>query len=534
MKPLLLFWIASLALGQDVVEWKTLPAADGPSGRVDGVLAYDARSRTVYMFGGRDGSPRNDLWSYSLDRQEWSEVPASGALPAARFGHTLIMDARRGQLVLFGGQAGGFFSDTWAFDISSRSWRQLAPDNAGPSRRYGHSGVYDGVRDRMIISHGFTDSGRFDDTWTFDLATNRWRDVSPAPGSRPLRRCLHHAVIDDAGNQMLLYGGCSSGAGPCPQGDLWSFDLAAHRWTEIRGSTKPPGRQWYGGAFDSERRRLLIFGGSGDLGNLNDTWEFDTAAQSWTKLAIDGPPAPRERQEAVFAAGTGAIFFGGATDRGLTNELLLLRATPVVGNALSRRSGPLAPGGLVNIAVAGLDAEGEVVTAADEQGMWPLGAAGVTVRFNGIAAPVVSWRRGEITVQTPYEVSGLSSVAMMVERDGASVITRGLIVAEVSPGIPSQVKASEDGTVVIPLTGAGNLIPAVATGVLDTSSSAVPAAAITVTAGDAEVPVLSVRHSMTPGILEVQVTAPQLSAGETRIITVRVNGESASTTLVAE
>ena len=231
-------------IGSGIVAWLVAPAlaqpltysllrADGPhpTPRSDGTIAYDPAGRRIFLFGGQDTAPRNDVWAYSLAERRWEEVAVSGAKPPARFGHTLLFDTVRRRLVVFGGQAGGFFSDVWAFDLARGSWQQLSADNAGPTRRYGHSAILDTARDRMVISHGFTNSGRFDDTWAFDFATSAWRDLSPA-GTRPLRRCLHHAVHDAANNQMYLYGGCASGAGPCPLGDLWSFDLGSNRWTE--------------------------------------------------------------------------------------------------------------------------------------------------------------------------------------------------------------------------------------------------------------------------------------------------------------
>ena len=80
------------------------------------------------MFGGQDAaSPRNDLWEYSFDRREWTELNPSGTLPPARFGHTTVFDPVRRRLVLFGGQAAGFFSDVWAYDIAQNTWQQLSP-----------------------------------------------------------------------------------------------------------------------------------------------------------------------------------------------------------------------------------------------------------------------------------------------------------------------------------------------------------------------------------------------------------------------
>jgi hypothetical protein len=161
-------------------------AGPQPSPRFDGTIAYDPSTRQIYLFGGEDTAPRDDLWIYSLPDRRWREVQVSGSRPPARFGHTSVFDSTRKQVIVFGGQASGFFNDVWAFDATQNTWRQLSQDGVGPSRRYGHSAVYDAARDRMVISHGFTNAGRFDDTWAFDFISNTWRDLSPS-GSRPLR-----------------------------------------------------------------------------------------------------------------------------------------------------------------------------------------------------------------------------------------------------------------------------------------------------------------------------------------------------------
>ena len=195
-----------------------------PSPRLDAPIAYDAPGRQLILVGGLDGSGnRNDLWAYSLDRKQWRELNPTGDRPAPRHGHSLVFEPVRRRVILFGGQASRFFADTWAYDIAGNAWRQLSA--GGPPERYAHSAIYDPRGDRMVISHGFvSEQGRFDDTWAFDLRAAAWRNITPG-APRPLRRCLHHAVYDERAHQMLLYGGCSSGFGPCPQGDLWSFDL---------------------------------------------------------------------------------------------------------------------------------------------------------------------------------------------------------------------------------------------------------------------------------------------------------------------
>ena len=199
------------------------------------------RPGSLFLFGGRDaaGAPLGDSWGYSVEDNSWALL--DGPAPSPRFGHAVAVDAGNRALYLFGGQADGetFFNDTWRFDLDARSWSEIPTGDDRPSPRYGTSAVLDG-EGNLIVSHGFTFEGRFDDTWVLDPKSGIWTDVSPAPETRPLKRCLHEAVWDAEQDRMLLYGGCSSGFGPCPQGDLWAFDPAARMGPISRRPRAPP------------------------------------------------------------------------------------------------------------------------------------------------------------------------------------------------------------------------------------------------------------------------------------------------------
>ncbi len=438
MLAVLACWPAS---GQPLT-YSLLPAGgSAPNPREDGAIAYDPAGRQVFLFGGRSGGARDDLWRYSLDSATWAEVQPSGQRPPARFGHTVLLDSRR-RLIVFGGQAGGFFSDVWAYDIAANAWLRLSPDETGPNRRYGHSAIYDPLRDRMVISHGFTDAGRFDDTWAFEFATNSWRNLSP-PSGRPLRRCLHHAAYDAQGDQMLLFGGCASGFGPCPLGDLWSFDLSANQWRRIESAPQPMPRQWYGLAFDSHRRRMIVFGGSGG-GLLNDTWEFDPALNSWSQPAVGGPvPAARERHESTFAADLGqALFFGGRTGSGISSELWALsgpvrpRISPNgVVNTFSYQGGSVAPGQIVSIFGSSLGPKGVEASLDPATNRLPTELGGVSVSWNGLRAPLYYVGAGQVNTQVPYELAGASTATLVVTYNGTSSEPQQIPIAAAQPGV---------------------------------------------------------------------------------------------------
>jgi uncharacterized protein (TIGR03437 family) len=389
------------------------PSGESPQARVDGTITYHAGTASLYLFGGSAGQTLNDLWAFSFAENAWRRIEPNGGLPPARLGHTLLTDPKRNRLILFGGQARGFFSDVWAYNIADNRWQLLAADNAGPSLRYGHSAVLDPAGDRMIISHGFTNSGRFDDTWSFDLASNQWRNLTPS-GTKPLRRCLHHAVLDEAAQTMYLYGGCASGAGPCPLGDLWAFNLRTNTWTEVTPSSRPSPRQHYGFSFDSRRNRIVLHGGSG----LSDTWLFDPAARLWSQLPAQGT-GPRSRHQGAYAAERGTSYFFG----GDSNELWALSS------------------GLPRIAAASKVAPGEYIS---------LYGANLSpdpvLTLNGATIPPVYADANQINLRIPLDLAPATEATLKVNVGAETSNELRLSVVAVNPYL-FPVAVNQDGAI---------------------------------------------------------------------------------------
>jgi len=525
----------ALALAQSA--YTLLPTDDiAPSGRVDGTIAYDPATRQIYLFGGQSGDFQNDLWVYALDQKRWSQVRVSGTLPPARLGHTLLWDAKRNRLVMFGGQSRSFFSDVWAFDVARGSWTQLARDDAGPSRRYSHSAILEPGRDRMVISHGFTSAGRFDDTWAFDLANNTWRNLTPS-GTKPLRRCLHHAVYDAERSQMLLFGGCASGFGPCPLGDLWAFDLNTNTWTERTGQVKPSPRTHYGMVFDDARSQLVVFGGQGN-GALNDTWEFDANRREWRQATLQGTPPPgRSRHQSAFASDQKtAFFFGGTKNTGeRTNELWMMGpaqaqaaggprfAREGVSSVFSPEGAPVAPGQLVSIFGSGFGSGEGLAFALDPvTGLLPSSGAGVSVTWNGIAAPLLFAKADQLNVQVPYELNGLIEARLVVTANGQASTTVTLPLVPTRPvlfpgawnqdgtlnSVTNPAKAGD--VIVLYATGQGITVPASQTGSQPKAGFPEPAAATSVTIGGEIAEILFRGQApSTVGLMQINARVPR-------------------------
>jgi hypothetical protein len=160
-------------------EWTNLyPAGPIPGGRQGHAAIYDPLGHRMIVFGGGAHSSGissyyNDVWALSLtDTPSWTQIATAGMPPDAREGHTAVYDALRDRMVVFGGFTSPgpvYFNDAWALSLrGTPTWTQLLPSGAAPRQRYGHTAIYDPVRDRMVVFGGDDNTDLltyFSDTW---------------------------------------------------------------------------------------------------------------------------------------------------------------------------------------------------------------------------------------------------------------------------------------------------------------------------------------------------------------------------------
>jgi len=312
---------ASASTSPRPVAWSPVDAS-GPAGREDHTWTVDPATGVAYLFGGRDGATVfGDTWAYDLATDAWTEL-APQASPAGRFGHEAAWVEGIG-LVIFAGQASidAFFGDLWAYDPVANTWSELPATGALPTPRYGSCAAI-GADGRLWISHGFTqDQARFSDTRAYDFDTNTWTDETPAEGGRPVERCLHGCWWTDDG-ELALYAGQTTGTTALD--DRWT--LAGGTWTRIEGSL-PPARNLYARA--RHEGATIVFGGQAvDSSYLGDLWLLGDGSADATPIAPvgDGPaPAGRAGAELIVDAERGrALLFGGRTADGALDDVWAL------------------------------------------------------------------------------------------------------------------------------------------------------------------------------------------------------------------
>ena len=122
---------------------------------------------------------------------------------------------------------------------------------------------------------------------------------------------------------MLLFGGCSSGFGPCPQGNLWSLDVGSKTWREVKPGGIKPSAQSNPALVGDGAGRVILFGGKTSDGPNADVWKLDIQKGEWTDLTPPGTgPLARSSHDAVWnPAAKQMIVFGGLSSAGALNNL---------------------------------------------------------------------------------------------------------------------------------------------------------------------------------------------------------------------
>lgn len=294
--------------------WNEITPLDGsaPAPRRHASAVYDASRHQMVIFGGENGTGRlADIWAFDLASNTWTDLtPAIGTAPSPRRTPGSVYDPLGDRMVTWAGQGGGFFNDTWSFDLATNTWTEQTPTTV-PNPRYGVAVCYDPVTGELVTFAGFTNAGRFDDTWRFDPVAETWTDATPA-GTSPPKRCLHSASYDSREHRMIMYAGQQNG----PLDDIWAFDLTTDTWNDVTPVARPAGRFFTAHVYDALNHRSTIFGGQRGAaggGATNEVWLFDLFTDEFVQMTPSGtPPSAREGSTGIYIESEDRmVVFGG-------------------------------------------------------------------------------------------------------------------------------------------------------------------------------------------------------------------------------
>lgn len=154
-----------------------------------------------------------------------------------------------------------------------------------------------------------------------------WRKFTVGGAVEP-SRCNFSACA--AGNRLVLFGG--EGVDMQPMDDTFVLNLDAERpeWRRVSVKSSPPGR-WGHTLSCLNGSWLVVFGGYGRQGLLNDVFVLDLDAKqpTWREISGGTPPVRRSWHSSCTIDGSKLVVSGGCTDSGelLSDTYLLDLAT---------------------------------------------------------------------------------------------------------------------------------------------------------------------------------------------------------------
>lgn len=181
---------------------------------------------------------------------------------------------------------------------------------------------------KLELSTGMLGWGRLArELTTLEAAT--WKKFRVGGRVEP-SRCNFSACA--VGNRLVLFGGEGVDMQPMDDTFVLNLESANPEWRRVKVSASPPGR-WGHTLSCLNESWLVVFGGCGREGLLNDVFVLDLDAQQPAWKEVVGAPAaprplPRSWHSSCTVDGTKLVVSGGCTDAGvLLSDTFLLDLT---------------------------------------------------------------------------------------------------------------------------------------------------------------------------------------------------------------
>lgn len=310
-------WLSSVALAgepndisQEPNSWvkrSPLPTAPvSPGMGYETTLAYDPVARRVIRWSGHNqgggGEQNAELWLLDPLTMKWELREPNTSPPGVCCGQQNLFDPVHGRFLRFKSFSGSHGwqsfreislsnSSVWSYDVATNTWRDLRPfpePNIAPLR----CASWDSDQQVVVIFGG---EGSHEGTVVYDPHANEWKKMQPK-SPQPEFRSGGNMAYDAANKRHILFG-----AQFINDPHTWAYDLARNEWTDLRPAVQPPtDRNDPMLEYDAFSKRIVAVVRAIDktddkaskeitAGHL-ETWTFDTARNVWSKMTPPREP----------------------------------------------------------------------------------------------------------------------------------------------------------------------------------------------------------------------------------------------------
>ncbi|MCG3179522.1 MAG: hypothetical protein BIFFINMI_01858 [Phycisphaerae bacterium] len=191
-------------------------------------------------------------------------------------------------------------SEMWVYNPVSNVFKLMEPNYRPPGACCNRDQVFDTASRRYVRFPSFSASHGWQwrrevyqmqsSAWTYDYATNQWRNMRPRP--EPTPGPMRGAAYDTDNDITVVCQG---------EGVRWGtavYDLYTNTWAMMNAKNEPPERNTFGFAYDPANRQFVSFGSQN--GKDPRTWIYDLRKNEWQGLELT-PHPPEVRDGAVMA-----------------------------------------------------------------------------------------------------------------------------------------------------------------------------------------------------------------------------------------
>jgi hypothetical protein len=242
----------------------------------------------------RDPAPEHPLNTWV------KHTPLESTPPSPRLGYEgdCIWDPKHRLILRYGGhnQGGGGEqgSDVWTCDPFNGKWTLHEPNLSPPGVCCAQQNLFDPVQGRYLRFPAFSGSHGWQwqrelylnqsSVWSYDLDANTWRNLRPFP-TVPLAP-LRCASWDEEHEVAVVFGGEGSSAGTLV------YDPYTNTWTEMKPAKQPAFRSGGNMTYDAARKVHVLFGSQ--FGDQPATWAYDLRKNEWRDLNPASSPPTKE------------------------------------------------------------------------------------------------------------------------------------------------------------------------------------------------------------------------------------------------
>lgn len=291
-----------------------------PSARFDAAMVFDATQWRLMCFGGKtvDNVVSDELMIYDIRRNTWAKKQKHcEQWPSGRKdGSAAFISPNYSLALISGGQGRGgkkdVLEDAWILNTKTHDLWAAKGKSMDLLRREGHSSctLRDPRFDHMVVFGGRDSEGNLRndfvkvsllsrDSIYIKALTNTTTTFTSRSDDVPEPRMYSTLVDVSAQNpgaycSLVVFGGVGKNG---PLNDLWCFGPADRRWIRIKHQGDIPSpRSGHHLMFDPKTRMLILFGGEDARGNgMNDVYVMSLHDGVWRRLKLADDMVPPGR-----------------------------------------------------------------------------------------------------------------------------------------------------------------------------------------------------------------------------------------------